>query len=184
MADLFQIKNRRKLAATLDFNIFGLSAEEKFCREDGFSLVEAVVALVILLIVVSGVFVTFTYAVNYNAGNNTRAQALAVLQQEVELMRSAKFTPAKTDNYPIVTPDDGRRDITGGVKTARIVTAANGNSFKVQTTVDDDPFTAGVQVDSTKTIKEITVTVTLNNPTPGWQTAVPATIVLRRVQAN
>ena len=32
--------------------------------------------------------------------------------------------------------------------------------------------------------KEITVTVTLENPTPGWQTALPATVVLRRARAN
>jgi type II secretory pathway pseudopilin PulG len=150
-----------------------LAAEEKLSSEDGFSLVEAVIAMVILLIVVSGVFATFAYAVNYNAGNNSRQQALAVLQQEVELMRSAKFTPTVTDAV-----------LTGGTKATKIVTSADGYSFKVQTTVDDDPLSNGIQIDTTKTIKEITVTVTLNSPTPGWQTAIPATIVLRRVQAN
>ena len=184
MTDLFQIKNRPKFAGVRESNTSGFIVEEKLSGEDGFSLIETVIAMIILLIVVSGVFATFAYAINYNAGNNSRSQALAVLQQEAELMRSAKFTPTTTDNYTPGTPDDGRRDITGGTKASRVVTSANGFSFKVQTTVDDDPFTAGVQVNSSTTLKEITITVTLNSPTPGWQTAVPATIVLRRVQAN
>lgn len=54
--------------------------------EGGFSLVEVVFAMIILLIVLLGVFITFAYAVNYNAGNSARAQALTILQKEVELM--------------------------------------------------------------------------------------------------
>ncbi len=162
--------------------------------QKGFSLVEVTIAMVILLIVLLGVFVTFTYAVNYNAGNNSRAQALAVLQREVELYRSAKFTPNVTDNYtPPATPaspDDGRRDLTGGIKPSRIVTSADERRFRVAVVVDDDPFTPNnpnPQVDTTNknvTMKEIAITVTLDSPTPGWQTSLPATVVLRRVRAN
>lgn len=142
--------------------------------EDGFSLVEVIVAMVILLVALLGVFITFSYAVNYNAGNNSRSQALAILQQEVERLRSAKFTPQITDT-----------DLSGGVKAARIVTAVDGYRFKIQTTVDDDPSTPNtVDINNAKTFKQITVTVTLENPTPGWQTSVPATVILRRVRAN
>ena len=139
----------------------------------GFSLIEVIIAMVILMIVLLGVFVTFTYAVNYNAGNNSRSQALAVLQQEIELLRSAKFTPEITD-----------ANLLGGAQATRTVSSADGNRFRVQITVDDDPFTAGVQTDTNKTLKEVTLTITLENPTPGWQTAVPATVILRRVRAN
>jgi prepilin-type N-terminal cleavage/methylation domain-containing protein len=139
----------------------------------GFTLIEVIIAMVILMIVLLGVFVSFTYAVNYNAGNNSRSQALAVLQQEVELLRSAKFTPSITD-----------ANLLGGVQASRVVSSADGNRFRVQITIDDDPFTAGVQTDTTKTLKEIALTVTLENPTPGWQTAVPAMVILRRVRAN
>jgi type II secretory pathway pseudopilin PulG len=149
--------------------------------------------MVIFLIALLGVFVTFTYAVNYNAGNNSRAQALAILQREVELFRSAKFTPNTTDSYtPVSTvPDDGRRDLTGGVKPTRVVKAADGNRFRVMVVVDDDPFTPNApnspQIDATNksvTMKELSISVTLDSPTPGWQTSVPATVVLRRVRAN
>lgn len=147
--------------------------------EGGFSLVEVIIAMVILLVALLGVFLTFTYAVNYNAGNNTRSQALSILQQEVELMRSAKFTPTKTDQgpYPIA-------DLRGGVQTPRVITSADNNRFRVNVTVDDDPETSGVQINTATTLKEITIVVMPDSPTPGWQTAVPATVVLRRVRSN
>ena len=144
-------------------------------REAGFTLMEVVIAMVILLVALFGVFGSFTYAVNFNAGNNSRSQALAVMQQEVELMRSAKFTPTITD-----------ASLTGGTKTPKPITSADGNKFTVAITVDNNPFTAGVQsVDGpTVTIKEVNITVTLESPSPGWQTAVPATVILRRVRSN
>lgn len=161
---------------------FGLAVNRD---EKGFSLVEVTIAMVILLVALLGVFVTFTYAVNYNAGNNSRAQALSVLQREVELYRSAKFTPEVMDNYTPNGANDDRRDITGGTKAVRIVTSADESRFRVAVLVDDNPNTPTViDTDSTKTIKEITVTVTLDRPTPGWQTSLPATVVLRRVRAN
>jgi prepilin-type N-terminal cleavage/methylation domain-containing protein len=145
--------------------------------EEGFSLVEVVIAMMVFLVALLGVFATFTYAINYNAGNNSRAQALAILQQEVELMRSAKFTPAITDP-----------SLTGGTKAARAPTfpPASGGSYIVEIKVDNDPSTAAIDSpgDTTTTLKEVTVTVKLDSPTPGWQTSVPATVILRRVRAN
>ena len=141
--------------------------------EAGFSLVEVSAAMVIFFVAMLGIFVSFTYAVNYNAGNSSRAQALAVLQQVVEELRSKKFTPTKRD-----------ADLDGGTKATKYKTTDDGNRFRIQVVVDDDPLTPGVQVDNSKTLKEITVTVVLDRPAPGWQTAMPARIVLRRVRAN
>lgn len=149
----------------------------KYCPvksgERGFSLVEVIVAMIVLLVALLGVFAVFTYSINYNAGNNSRAQALTVLRQETELLRSAKFTPFITDSL-----------LVGGVKSPKTVISADGSRFSIETVVDDDPFTDGIQTDFTKTLKEINITVRLENPTPGWQTAVPATTILRRVRAN
>jgi prepilin-type N-terminal cleavage/methylation domain-containing protein len=155
--------------------------------QSGFTLIETTVALVIILIALLGVFYTFTYAILYNAGNATRAQCLVTLQQEVELIRAAKFTPGNVDNNTPLSAScrtDGLRDLTGGVKTPCEVAAPNGGVFRVDTTVDDDPFTDGIQVDATSTIKEITISVNLAAPSPGWQTAVPATVILRRTRGN
>ena len=139
----------------------------------GFSLVEVTIAMVVLLIALLGVFTVFTYSVNYNAGNNSRTQALAVMQEETELLRSAKFTPFITDSL-----------LLGGIKPAKTVISGDGSKFNVETTIDDEPFVDGVQIDVTKTLKEITLTIKLESPTPGWQTAIPTTTIIRRVRAN
>jgi prepilin-type N-terminal cleavage/methylation domain-containing protein len=156
-------------------------------KEKGFSLVEVIIALTILLVSVLGVFAVFTYATVYNSGNSRRSQALSILQQEVELIRSAKFTPTITDNYAPTTPDNGRRDITGGTKAARIVKGIDGASYKVETIVDNDPVLVGVQSEAdtpaTK-LKEITLVVTPQSRVGSWVVAYPTKVVFRRVRAN
>lgn len=141
--------------------------------EAGFSLIEAVMSTMILLITLLGVVSVFTYSIAYNTGNNKRSQALSVLQKEVELIRSAKFTPVITDDT-----------LTGGEKAAKNSTAADGSNYKVEITVDDDPFTDGIQIDATKTIKEVTITISPAHQVSGWQTAIPASVVMRRVRGN
>ena len=66
----------------------------------------------------------------------------------------AKFTPTIIDSTP------ANIDLTGGVKAGRTVTAIDGATYLVETTVDDDPFTLGTQIDATKSMKEITLKVT------------------------
>ncbi len=156
--------------------------------ESGFSLVEVIIALVILMVAVLGVFAAFTFATTYNTGNSRRSQALSVLQEEVELLRSAKFTRNKTDNYIVTDPDNGLRDITGGTKTTKPVKSkGDGSIFMVQTIIDNDPFTPDVQNDTQvpkPTLKEITVIVTPQAVNGSWITAFPTKAVFRRVRAN
>jgi type II secretory pathway pseudopilin PulG len=154
--------------------------------EQGFTLIEAIVALVILMIVIVGVFGAVTYSTLYNTGNAKRSQALSVLQKEVELLRSAKFLPEPTGADSVTNQADGRRDLTGGVKPDRTVIAdGNGTSFLVRTTVDDDPFTLLVQTDVTQNLKEITVTVIPAGSRPNsWELGYATTAVFRRVRSN
>lgn len=152
-------------------NFFSQSAQGESVQA-GFSLIEVTIAMVIFLVAILGVFMSFAFAVNYNAGNSSRAQALAILQQKVEKMRSLKFLPTSVDE-----------DLKGGSKTEP-VTLPDGNKFVVTVTVDDNPFIADTQTDATTKFKEVKVTVALERPTPGWQTAVPATVILRRVRGN
>jgi Tfp pilus assembly protein PilV len=148
--------------------------------ECGFSLVETVIALVVLVIAVLGVFGAFAYSTRFNTGNARRSQALSVLQREVESLRSAKFTPSITDSTPVEI------DLTGGVKTPRTVvnTLADNSRYMVETTVDDDPFTNGTQVDTTKHMKQIRVVVTPLSVDGQWVTAYRTQAVFRRVRSN
>ncbi|MBA2378693.1 MAG: prepilin-type N-terminal cleavage/methylation domain-containing protein [Blastocatellia bacterium] len=156
----------------------------------GFTLLETIVAMLIMTISLLGALQAINYSVLYNAGNASRAQALALLQLEVELLRAAKFTPGGADNFPPPGNGDCRsdalRDITGGDKPECFVNAANGGRFSITTRVDDNPFNAPntPDIDPTAQIKEITVEVVLASKTPGWQTAVPARVVIRRSMAN
>jgi len=147
--------------------------------ERGFSLIEVIIALVILMIVIMGVFAAFTYATVYNTGNSRRSQALSVLQEEVELLRSIKFSP-------LVAPAVIDPRLAGGVKAPRTVTrtATDKADYLVDITVDDDPFTPGTQIDATKTIKEITLTVTPRGSNNTWVTANKTQVIFRRVRSN
>jgi type II secretory pathway pseudopilin PulG len=149
--------------------------------QSGFTLIEAAIALVIIMIALLGVAWTISYSINYNAGNSNRAKTLAVLQQEVERLRSAKFTPVFTD--PLLAGCD-----LGSTCSSSIVTTES-LSFIITKTVDNDPTTVEIddetEIPSSDTsFKEIRISANLANPSPGWQTAVPAEVVLRRVKSN
>jgi prepilin-type N-terminal cleavage/methylation domain-containing protein len=168
------ITENRKPALIMKSSVaFGFDDAEGKSDQAGFSLIEVVCAMVIFLIAILGVFVAFTYAISYNGGNGSRAQALAILQEKVEKMRSAEWT---------LTTTDGK--LAGGVKPQEPITLPDGNKFIIQVVVDDNPFDDTVMVDTSTKLKEISVTVKLDRPTPGWQTSVPATVVLRRVRGN
>lgn len=119
--------------------------------EHGFTLIEMIIALVILFIAVMGVFAAFTYATRYNHGNSQRSQAISVMQREVELLRSAKFTPSIVSNIqfhqftaPACStgdPDTGERDLTGGTREVEYRCGIDGTVYEVRTTIDDNPAT-------------------------------------------
>jgi hypothetical protein len=141
-------------------------------------------------------------SITYNSGNKSRSQATAVLQQEIERYRSAKFNSTSTDSYENpISPDvcrlTGMRDLRGREATECIVIAndGSGRTFSVRSSVDNDPSVHGVQVESYTclspqntpipcTIKEITVEVRLAAPNPGWQLSVPVRAIVRRVRGN
>lgn len=159
-------------------------------RERGFTLIEAVIALVILLIVIAGVFGAFTYSAVLNTGNSRRSQALSVLQKEVELLRSAKFvhpSAGGADSYTPVDCNDPRRNLTGtadGTPRTLACPAIDGMTYLIETEIDDDPFTDGQQIDAAKHLKEIRVTVTQPARPGSWETAYATRAIFRRVRAN
>lgn len=147
---------------------------KKSVSEKGFTLIEVMISLLILVVALLGVVAVFQFSIVSNTGNTSRAQALALLQQETEQLRSLKFTS---------TAMDAR--LAGGVKPPRTVVTPDGISFSISITVDDDPFTAGVQVNNNKTLKEITVTVNGTRVVGNdWRRGFATETVLRRVRGN
>jgi hypothetical protein len=125
---------------------------------------------------------------------------LAVMQREVELLRSAKFTPtlvsnATTPTATCATADDGSRDITGGSKAVQLRCGIDGTMYLVETRIDDDPALDGIQVypgpSPAAVMKEISIEVTPVSPEgqtsagqTTWVTGNRIFVVFRRVRAN
>jgi prepilin-type N-terminal cleavage/methylation domain-containing protein len=158
---------------------FNKKGKEVTGKESGFSLIEVIISILVMTVMLLGSLTVFTYAVQYNRGNNLRSQGLTVLQQEAEIYRSSKFTPAVLDS-----------SLTGGVKATKTATSADGTLFNVNTTVDNDPFTDGIQTSETMpsgapcTFKEIKISVSPQNASAAWQTAVVTNVTIQRVQGN
>ncbi|MEQ1762446.1 MAG: type II secretion system protein [Pyrinomonadaceae bacterium] len=175
---------------------------ERANSERGFTLIEVVISMVILLVVVLGALSMLALSITYNSGNKARAQATAVMQQEIERYRSAKFNSTSTDSYensasPNLCRTTGMRDLRGREKSECIVIAndGSGRTFTVGSSVDNEPLVHGIQVESYVcqspqgaaipcTVKDITVEVRLAEPNPGWQVSSPAKAVVRRVRGN
>lgn len=59
--------------------------------ERGFTLLEIVIAMLVMMIAVLGTMSLFIFAVNYNSGSRDRAMALAVAQRRLERLRNVPF---------------------------------------------------------------------------------------------
>jgi len=134
--------------------------------EDGFTLFETTIALVLMMIAALGAASLFTFSINYNSGASDRLVALAVAQEQLERIRSAKFNATTTDAI-----------LTGGSSTQPGL-IRNGKRYSVTTTIDDDPTTANVEVNSTTTLKRITVAVAPDNVSQGSSLNAGARITL------
>lgn len=88
-------------------------------RERGFTLLETVSALLVMMIGGLGICAVFAYAIKNNTGSRDRAAALAVAQQEMEHYRNLIFT------------DPG---LTATAATTKTVTSA-GRTYTVRTTI-------------------------------------------------
>ena len=69
------------------------TSKKGFVQLHGFTLVEVIVAASIMIILCVGILTVFSYVVKVNRGENLRAQALSVMQAEVEYYRGLKFVP-------------------------------------------------------------------------------------------
>jgi prepilin-type N-terminal cleavage/methylation domain-containing protein len=114
-------------------------------RQQGFTLLEVTIALVIMMIVTLGAAALFAYAINYNSGAYDRTLAHAVAQQQMEYMGRVPFDS-------LVTPTQPEPYIT-----------SSGRKYAVATTVCAD-----VSCGGSATLKKITLQITPQGAGANW----------------
>lgn len=143
------------------------SAKSGDSPERGFTLVETAVALLIMMIVMLGTASIFAYSVYNNTNGTDRAQTLAVAQQTLETLRSARFSTEGTDEV-----------LNAGTTTQDVTRGGDGGCCNRPYTVVSNI------VDTTPTIKTITVTVTPTGAGPAWATGTAASVTITTQRAR
>jgi len=130
--------------------------------EHGFTLLEASIALVMLMVIGLGVASLFTYAVQANGRADDRELAMAIAQKRMEWLRTIPFT-TQTRSVAFSSPGGGlAATATAGV--TETVTNA-GRRYVVNTVITDLSVVPNGNPDQgAPTVKRIQITVT---PTAG-----------------
>ena len=117
--------------------------------EQGFTLVETAIAMVVMLIVSLSMSSLFVYSLHNNVGGNDRALAMAVAQRQLEQLRSVSFNDAS---------------LASGTTTLPTVTDG-GRSYALVRTITDETNSDG----TLKRLKKITISVTPMTGVKSWQ---------------
>jgi len=137
-------------------------------NDRGFTLLEAAIALVILMIIGLGIASLFAYAVGANSRADDRELAMAIAQKRMEWMRTIPFT-TQTRSLAFSFPNGGLQ-ATSAAGVTETVTSA-GRSYIVKTVIQDLSFVpAGVHDAGAPTVKSIKVSVTPSVATTAFET--------------
>jgi Tfp pilus assembly protein PilV len=118
--------------------------------QEGFTLIETTVAMVVMMIVGLGAASLFFFAINYNTGANDRQLAMGVAQQQMEWMREIRFD-SDTRNVALTAGGLKATDANGIKKTV----TNGGRSYTVVTHITD----IATDADGQPTLKRVTVQV-------------------------
>jgi Tfp pilus assembly protein PilV len=142
--------------------------------QSGFTLLEAAIALVILMVIGLGIASLFTYSISANSKADDRELAMAIAQKRMEWLRTIPFT-TQTRGVAYSYPDGGlAATATAGV--SETVTNA-GRSYTVITTISDLNFVPSGQPDAGAcTLKRIQVSVTPVTATTNFETVIVYTL--------
>jgi Tfp pilus assembly protein PilV len=162
------IKQKRCETASGHASSAGHSRPAKFeqATQRGFSLLEAVIALLLMMIVALGSASLFSFSVYNNSGGSDRAVSLAIAQQQIERLRSAQFNLTATDP-----------SLNGG-STVQAGIVRDQRKFDMTVAIDDNPSTAAVDVNPATSLKGITVTVVPHDILRGWAYGAGGTVKL------
>jgi Tfp pilus assembly protein PilV len=124
----------------------------------GFTLLEAAIALVILMIIGLGIASLFTYAIQANSSADDRELAMALAQKRMEWLRTIPFT-TQTRHVAYSYPNGGL-EVTSSTGVSQTVTNA-GRSYTVLTIIQNvSTVPAGNPDAGEPTVKRIQVSVT------------------------
>ena len=118
-------------------------------NEQGFTLIETSIALVVMMVVALSMSSLFMYSFQNNIGGNDRVLAMAVAQRQLEQLRSVKF-----DDSTLAT----------GTTTLPSVTEGNRSYSVVRTITDETNWNATL-----KHLKKISISVTPVTGVKAWQ---------------
>ena len=113
----------------------------------GFTLIEAIIGMCVMMVVGLGAGSLFIYSINFNSGASDRARALALAQQRMEVLRATDYDDLET----AIAATGFAGSVAVGSRTAG---ESDERTFNVTATVNED---ANVK------LKTVTVTVTAAN---------------------
>ena len=126
--------------------------------QDGFTLLEAAFALVMLMVIGLGMASLFTYAIQANSRADDRELAMAIAQKRMEWLRTIPFT-TQTRHVAFSYPNGGL-EVTAADGVTETVTNA-GRSYLVNTIIENlSVVPAGNPDAGEPTVKRIQVSVT------------------------
>lgn len=159
------IKTIRSIKQMSSFQSRPVSQDAAF--ERGFTLLEACIALLLMMVVALGSASLFSFSIYNNSGGSDRATSMAIAQEALERLRSAEFSSTTTD-----------AGLTGGT-TVQSGVLRDGRTFQLTRTIDDDPSTtAVVDVSATTNLKGIRITVIPERIGGGWAFGAGGTVTL------
>ena len=127
-------------------------------EQQGFTLLEAAIALVILMVIGLGIASLFTYAIQANSSADDRELSMAIAQKRMEWLRTIPFT-TQTRHVAFSYPDGGL-EATSTAGVSETVTNA-GRSYTVRTVIQNlSTVPAGNPDAGEPTVKRLEVSVT------------------------
>jgi len=151
-------------------------------QQQGFTVLEAAIALVILMIIGLGIAPLFTYAVQANSRADDRELAMTIAQKRLEWLRTIPFT-TQTRHVAFSYPDGGL-EVTAAEGVAETVVNA-GRTYDVNTVVQDLSFVPAGNPDAGEpTVKRFQVSVTPSGATTAFDTVTVTTQRSTQVAGN
>ena len=150
-----------------------LIPNKRHAAQRGFTLLEAAISMVVLMIIGLGIASLFTYAVSANSRADDRELAMAIAQKRLEWLRTIPFT-TQTRSVGYSYPDGGLGPTATEGVTEVVLNA--GRSFTIVTVIQDLSFVpAGNHDAGAATVKRIQVSVTPEGAGTAFETVTVTT---------